>query len=236
MLLCYSHKLSQEYYKAIIPRIIAILRPGNALSRGIHVRAAAYSLSCMLSGGSQFRYQELAAGIALPLLQATFLDLQIQIQIQPSSDKASTTENAALLPEDSLAALIKILTNTDPSPNLISMLLSPILPALYSLAACMSSKKTKDPALQESIDGIISTWGRIVDAAEGIQVVWRVVGGEGGDWEVDVAGQIKRSERQVSCPMLYVLHLILGKTGAITAFDVHPCQPPGSRSGWGARH
>lgn len=233
-LLCYSHKLEQEYYKTIIPRIIAILRPGSALNRGSHVRAAAYSLSRMLSSNSQFRHQELVATTALPLLQAAFLDPPHCNQ--PTADKASTTEDAMLSPEDSLVTLIKILTNTDPSPNLISMLLSPILPVLYSLAACISSKKTKDPALQESIDGIIATWGRIVDAAEGIEMVWRVVGGEGGEWEVDVAGRIKRNERHVSRPMLNTPNLILGKTGVIAAFNVHPCQPPGSRSGRGARH
>jgi hypothetical protein len=57
--------------------------------------------------------------------------------------------------------------------------------------------KTSNPTMKESIRGILATWGRVVTAQEGIDILWMIVSGNGGDWEVNIEGDIKRIERYV---------------------------------------
>ncbi|KAH9938290.1 uncharacterized protein B0H18DRAFT_1081018 [Fomitopsis serialis] len=85
-------------------------------------------------------------------------------------------------PSEALDILQTLLTNADPSPTFISSLLTPI------------ATKVSDPALKESVRGFLVTWGRVVSASEGIDALWEVVLGEGGEWKADVAGNLARSE------------------------------------------
>lgn len=88
-----------------------------------------------------------------------------------------------------------LVTNTDPSPTLISSLLSPIVSALYSLLYHLDQTKTSDPSLKEQLRGLLGTWGRVIGATEALAIMWSVIDGEGGEWRVDLEGQITRLEK-----------------------------------------
>jgi len=96
---------------------------------------------------------------------------------------------------DSISTLQTILINTDPSPALLSTIFTPIASVLYAILGCLDSKKTADPALKETIKGLLGTWSRIVSAQEVEEVCWSIVEGEGGYWNVNVVGEIIQTER-----------------------------------------
>ena len=52
--------------------------------------------------------------------------------------------------------------------------------------------KTADPILKESLRGLLSTWGRVVESQEGVEMMWSIIEGDGGDWDLLVDGKIKR--------------------------------------------
>ena len=97
-------------------------------------------------------------------------------------------------PDASLRTIQVLLTNTDPSPHLISTLFTPIVPSLYALYGYLDRTKASDPLLRESLKGYLETWGKLVGSAEVMSTLWRIIDGEGGNWRVDVAGTISRTE------------------------------------------
>lgn len=86
----------------------------------------------------------------------------------------------------------------DPSPSLITDLLSPILPVLYSLHLHLESTKTSDPGTRESLHTSLLAWGRIVNTAEGVGVFDRILAGERGYWELDLEHGIRKVERSAT--------------------------------------
>lgn len=97
----------------------------------------------------------------------------------------------------SLRTIQVLLTNTDPSPHLISTLSTPIVPSLYALYVYLEGTKASDPLLRESLKGYLETWGRLVGSTEVISTLWRIIDGEGGTWHVDIAGTVSRTEEYV---------------------------------------
>jgi hypothetical protein len=87
--------------------------------------------------------------------------------------------------------------HADPSPTVISTLLSPIMPCLYSLSAHMNRMKAADPLLKESVRGLLATWGRVVVSKECFDKLWCVLEGAGGEWEIDIAGKIRTTDQWV---------------------------------------
>lgn len=125
-----------------------------------------------------------------PLLRISFL----------ASSTLSTTvqlQRPSLTPTAALSTLMTFLLHADPSPTLISTLLSPIMTSLYALSAHLDHTKTADPLLKECVNGLLATWGRVVVSEECLENLWRVIEGEGGEWNVDIAGEVKRVERSV---------------------------------------
>ena len=55
--------------------------------------------------------------------------------------------------------------------------------------------KTADPLLKESVNGLLATWGRVVVSMECFDNLWRVLEGAGGEWEINIAGEIRNVER-----------------------------------------
>lgn len=102
--------------------------------------------------------------------------------------------NSASSPRAALSTIMTLVTNIDPSPTLISSLLSPIASALYSLLYHLDKVKTSDPSLKEMLRGLLGTWGRVVGATEALAILWSVIDGQGGEWRVDLEGQISRVE------------------------------------------
>lgn len=105
--------------------------------------------------------------------------------------RASKDSKTTLRPDVVINALLTLLSNADPSPPLISRLLSPIVPALYSLLYHFHNLKTSDPKLKESVHGMLLTWGKIVVTNEGLKTLWCIVeGGRKTGWRLDLEGHI----------------------------------------------
>jgi hypothetical protein len=151
-----------------------------------HRRAAAFSISKMLFPEGTKSYATVSR-IVLPTLHYPFLEV---VTLEPST--APSPSILVLTPRQAVQTLQTLLTNTDPSPDLISSLLTPVLPGLYSLLWAMDSVKTSDPTLKTILRGFLRTWGRLVDSAEGFASLWLIISGEGGDWRVDISGEIER--------------------------------------------
>jgi len=132
---------------------------------------------------------EESLGILLPRIHQPFLQV---LQAPPSDD---ITELKQLTTVDCILTLQTLLTNTDPSPALLSTVFTPISSTLYTILECLDSKKTADPTLKEVIKGLLGTWSRIVSAQEVEEASWGIIEGEGGYWKVDVAGEITQTRR-----------------------------------------
>jgi hypothetical protein len=106
-----------------------------------------------------------------------------------------------LSPGEDIQIIQTFLTNTDPAPTLVSTVLSPIATSLYALLSTLLRVKTTDPTLRESVHGLLLSWGRVVPSEEAVAILWACIDGEGGDWAVDLAGNVRRIERCV-CSLL----------------------------------
>lgn len=135
----------------------------------------------------------MATRLLLPALQRPFLDVTAQSSLD--DNPTSPTSALRLTPSQAIRTLQNLLTNTDPSPALISNLITPIVPSLYELASTLDLVKTSDPALKTTVRGFLRTWGRLVDMIEVIATLWLVVDGEGGQWQINIVGEIARIER-----------------------------------------
>lgn len=155
-------------------------------------RAASFSLSRMLSTSNP--YQILVRSFVLPLLHAPFLEVALNAAPLPTS---TMLQPSSLSASASLRTIQTFITNTDPSPTLISTLLSPVLPSLYALLESLEHNKTVDPTLREGVRGLLATWGRIVEAEEGVALLWACVENPGMDWAIDAAGELSIIERCV---------------------------------------
>ncbi|KAI0076623.1 hypothetical protein K474DRAFT_1662644 [Panus rudis PR-1116 ss-1] len=178
-----------EYSQTIIPQLVAVLSSESQTMPRSHKRAAAFSLSRALISFDGQDHSSVAPNILLSILQQPFL-----MVTQPPSDESTHDAPRKLLPVDALRTLQSLLTNTDPSPTLISSLLTPIVPSLFSLWSRLEGLRTVDPSLRVSTQGILETWGRLVSTEECVATMWLIVSGEGGEWKVDIAGNIARVE------------------------------------------
>ncbi|KAL4242026.1 Tango6 family protein [Abortiporus biennis] len=187
------------YYQNVIPQLLDIITSDNAPP--IHKRSAAFSISRMLtyvhkSNSSTSSSSSSPSRILLPILHRPFLEtltgsFNLTLSTPPETGEQPVT---SLTPNSSLKILQIILTNTDPSPTLISTLLTPIIPSLYTLLYKLESLKTSDPSMLSSVRGLILTWGRIVETKEGVASLWLIIDGEGGNWKVGLDGEITRVE------------------------------------------
>ncbi|KAL1755246.1 hypothetical protein FB107DRAFT_213966 [Schizophyllum commune] len=180
----------EEYFTKVIPRILDLLTANVPAS---YRRASAFAVSRMFSGDDTYPHAALASSILLPILH------------RPLLENTSDDAPAEATPSSALDRLVALVSNTDPSPELMTMLLSPVASALYSLKYHLDRTKTSDPTLKESVGGLLLTWGRIVSAEQGIDTFWRIVDGEGGHWEADLEGSIKRVEKPNKLPSLSML-------------------------------
>ncbi|KAJ8522977.1 hypothetical protein ONZ45_g477 [Pleurotus djamor] len=164
-----SNLTAQEFFDDVVSQLFALLREDRFHS---YCRAAAFSLSRLLNN-------EVASKIILTTLHEPLL--------------VTTPESSTRTPDESLTMLLSLILNSDPSPNLISTLISPVFVPLYSLLYHLDSVKTSDPGLVESIHGALTTWGRIVGQEEGLSVLWYLLHCETPPgWRTDLEGHIKR--------------------------------------------
>ncbi len=154
----------------------------------------------MITAEGNARHHSLVSDILLSLLHGPIL------LITPDSSASEKTE--ALLPIEAIHVIQTILTNTDPAPNLVSTVLSPVVTSLYALLGFLARVKVVDPTLRESVRGLLVSWGRLVPTDEAVAILWACVDGQGGEWSIDIAGGVRRVEKCVRIhnpePQLYV--------------------------------
>ncbi|KAL6299670.1 hypothetical protein BKA93DRAFT_904210 [Sparassis latifolia] len=191
-----------EYYENVITRLITILSTNPETIPPAHRRAAAFSLSRMLLSGHR-PTPGVASGILLTKLHLPFLVPSPRIPVQGEDEAPTATlKQRDLSPSISLSILQTLLTNADPSPTFISSLLTPIIPTLYAILFRLDQTKTSDPATKDSLKSLLMTWGRVVCASEGLQTLWSIINGEGGEWQVDMTGTLTRVEELTRAPSL----------------------------------
>ncbi|KAG6854762.1 hypothetical protein C0991_001189 [Blastosporella zonata] len=180
----------KEYFDQVIPRIVDLLAPPEPPT---NKRAAAYVISRMLSADATSRYQDLIS-------KTTYIALLLPFSIGEETPEMPTTAIST-----ALTTLITLVSNADPSPTLISALLSPILTILYSLLYHMDHVKTMNPSLRESLRGLMVTWGKIVGAADGVNILWSIMQSEETKWTIDLEGNIKRPNESETISRLSLL-------------------------------
>ena len=133
----------------------------------------------------QTQYQT-ASSIVLTMLHDPFLKLVDFSKQRP----ANTME-----PSEALSSISTLISNVEPSPIFISKILSPILASLYLLSYNLAQYKTADPQLKASVNGLLLSWGKIVDKPEGINTLWSILeAGQDYEWKHNSDGRLWRSE------------------------------------------
>lgn len=181
---------SQEYFRALIPRLIELLTP-RAKASPAYIRAASFTLSRMITAEGSPRHHTLVSTILFNLLHDPVL------LITPDSQPTETFTASSLSPLEAVDVIQTFLTNTDPAPTLVSTTLSPIAASLYALLGALARVKTADPTLRESVRGLLLTWGRVVPVEEAVAILWACIDGQGGDWTADISGSVRRVEKCV---------------------------------------
>ncbi|TDL29980.1 hypothetical protein BD410DRAFT_817858 [Rickenella mellea] len=217
-----SHMPREKYFGIVIPCVIDMLTPAMAdRTPSAYKRAAAFTISRMISPEDQsFVHREFATGMILSILHKPFLHVQPSPQpissppVQPEStvegnapparQPSAVTKLSAI---DALQTLGVLILNTDPSPTLISTLLTPVISKIYSLHEYLQGMKTADPSLREGVNGMLKTWARAADKGECVDALWSIINGSGCDWAVDVSGKLKVVERFSDLPSVFLLDL-----------------------------
>lgn len=175
-----------------MPKIIAFLAPSSAEKTPVtHRRASAFTLSRLLLKDSN--HYQITSAITLPYFHKPFQRL------------TESTESEELpAPMVALLTLQSFVLNTDPSPEIISVLLTPIISELYSLYSLCVTSKTADPSIRETIYGLLITWSRVVSSSEVLEGIWSIICGSGGDWDLTLNG-FSRSARYATVQSVVVV-------------------------------
>ncbi|EAU84761.2 hypothetical protein CC1G_00280 [Coprinopsis cinerea okayama7 len=180
---------SSEYFHKVVPKILQLLADNTPAS---YRKIAAYTLSQMLGSDKTFVHREVASSVIFSTLHRPFTTPPPIIE----NVGIVAQENPDLLrPSVALSRLLVLIANCDPSPEVISNLLEPIVPALYSLLFHLSTHRASDPRLKESVQGLLTTWGKIVDTVGAVGVFWVIiVQGQSLHWKTDLEGNFSLSE------------------------------------------
>lgn len=92
----------------------------------------------------------------------------------------------SLSPLASVMTLSRLLTSFPPTSGapFVLRFVSPVLAPLYSLVAYLDRTPTAEPSVRVSARGLFDAWAKLVPAEEGVPLLWSVVDGSGGDWEL----------------------------------------------------
>jgi hypothetical protein len=96
------------------------------------------------------------------------------------------SSEGSLSPLTSVTTLSRLLIAFPPTGGIPFVLrfVSPILAPLYSLIAYLDRTPTAEPSVRASARGLFDAWAKLVPAKEGVLLLWSVVDGNGGDWEL----------------------------------------------------
>ena len=115
----------------------------------------------------------------------------------PSFRSLIEREAIQLTPTDAIYTISTIVINADPLPELLSALLGPIIPQLYTLDEHLRNQAAADPALRETISGLLATWARAASTEEVVDRLWDLVDKEAStmEWRVDDDGELRVYKR-----------------------------------------
>jgi hypothetical protein len=151
----------------------------------------------MLSGENNYKHQLIVTSLIKKSLHEPLLSIGATL-----NETKETKENAALLSvEEVIAVLTTLLANSDPSPTLAAELLSPIIKPLYSIHYALTENRTADPVLRDSAYGLLSTWGRLVDADSCLAILWDIINDYDNRWILDLTGRLSQSPRYIILPL-----------------------------------
>ncbi|KAN0132796.1 hypothetical protein V8E53_009467 [Lactarius tabidus] len=175
----------EDYFRSIVSCLVELLKTKVSPA---YIRAASFSLSRMITTESNARYHSLVSGMLLSSLHDPILLV--------TPDLSTSEEAKELTAVEAIQVIQIFLTNTDPSPNLVSTILSPIVTSLYALLETLAHVKTADPTLRELVRGLLVAWGRVVSTDEAVAILWACVEGQGGEWAIDIAGGVRCVENR----------------------------------------
>ncbi|KAG5646622.1 hypothetical protein DXG03_002926 [Asterophora parasitica] len=195
----------EVYFNNVIPKIVDLLSPQSS---GTNKRAAAYAISRMLSADDPSAHKDVTTNVVFSILHQPFLSVEDEKNADLADPSPSSTAPASLTPSVALSTLTTLVSNADPSPTLISALLSPLVSTLYSLLYHMDEVRTTDPGLRESLRGLLVTWAKIVGASDGAAILWSVLESDDVGWKVDLEGNISREKTRDSPEKVAPLSLL----------------------------
>jgi len=175
-----------------------------------HKRAAAFSLSAMLSSSNPRDIQHL---IVSWILHDPFFPPKLLHEL-PTHRDLSDVEAKALelttkvLPLNAAAAfstLSKIMAGADPSPAVMAATLGPVVPQLFSLSNYLTKTAIADPTMKELVTNILAIWARAAAKEDITNALMKVIDGEGFDWEIDEASELQVVDKQVNFLLTYIL-------------------------------
>ena len=182
-----------------------------------HKRAAAFSLSRVLTTTTDNPESDIRRQIISWVISDCF-HVQTETsrtEMRPPSPQGSnkawqdaysySTQSLKLTPIEALHTISTIITNTDPTPTLISILLRPIVPQLYALREHLGKSRTADPTIKDLVEGLLQTWARSGDKEEVVACLWKIVEGAGDDWAADEDGGYRVVKRWVTRRLIPVV-------------------------------
>ncbi|KAI0702915.1 hypothetical protein BC835DRAFT_1263578 [Cytidiella melzeri] len=177
---------ASDYFDVVLPQLLTLMSSSFDVPP-TQRRVAAFALSRLLLPENNPHHtvttRTVLSALHKPLLQGT------EELTQQQDDSAE--DGIHLSPGAALDNLQTFLVNTDPSPTLISATMTPIIPSVYAMSYSLDRIKSADPAMKATLKGLLETWGRLVGNVEGTAALWLIVSGEGGEWKLDVAGNIR---------------------------------------------
>ncbi|KAF9534898.1 hypothetical protein CPB83DRAFT_901829 [Crepidotus variabilis] len=206
---------AEDYFQSIFPRLFQILAKSTQTN---HQRAAAFSIYRAIIPEKSTQSSIEAGRVALRLLQEPFCDSEY---VSPLLGTQQPPKQC-LSPREALDSIIALLANTEPSPNLISTLLSSLVPSLYGLYFDISQHKTVDPQLKELVIGLLKSWGKIIESVEGETILWKLVeSNKEWDWKFDLEGNLSKTPSQEKKSNNIILPQATGDQEEEPSFDLN---------------
>ncbi|KAL4075900.1 hypothetical protein J3A83DRAFT_4370121 [Scleroderma citrinum] len=177
----------EAYFTAIVPGILRIVSEDVPPT---HRRAASFSFTRMLD--PEFPHKELVSNIALSIIHTPLTSSSTIYPQRMLTDFRENTDEP-MQPSQALSTISTLLLNSDPSPTLVTLILSPILSSLYALMYHLDKTKASDPVLRDSVKALLITWGRIVECHEGVEQLWLLLHSERVNWQISESDEIVRT-------------------------------------------
>lgn len=199
----------KDYISIIVPQLLEILVPVsvsdsryvNSVGSPSHRRAAAFTISRMMS-------RKATSGVATPLLRH-FL---CEPFLHSISRRAETTISKTKSVSQAVLLLSVLVSNADPSPAMIHLLLSPIIVPLYALVQFLEERPgavLNQVSARELVRGLVSTWTRVIAPKDAVEGWWDIVTGKGGWGLDDTSNDNPSNEWSIDDGELFIVHRLV---------------------------